>query len=95
MTSGDGNGLAADLAVDTALGCLRRQLELPLQITQRGAQAFFNNRVIKRAVEHLLDGETGLHRPRQQMAQVLGGRADHFGAEKASAAVFAIDVQRT
>jgi hypothetical protein len=50
--------------------------------------------VIEGAVQHLLHGVAALRAPGQQMADVLGRRGEHFGAQEAAGAGLGIDVQR-
>ena len=51
-------------------------------ITQRGAQAFLDDRVVERHFQHARHGQLLLHGPGQQMADVLGAGADHFRAQE-------------
>jgi hypothetical protein len=65
----------------------------PRQVAQRRAHALLDHRMIERHVQHLRHRQARLHGPGQQMAEVLGARADHLGAQEAAAAIFAVHPQ--
>jgi len=54
----------------------------PLKLPQCCAQAFFNNRVVEGAIEHLLHAALCLMGPGQQVSYMLGGRTYHFCSKK-------------
>ena len=60
--SGRGRAVQAQLR---RRGCER---ELALEPAQCGAQAFFDDRVVERAVEHVLHRVAALRAPREQIA---------------------------
>ncbi|MNI61154.1 hypothetical protein D3C73_1164070 [compost metagenome] len=51
--------------------------------------------MIKRHVQHLIDGHLLLMRPGQQMGDMLNLRPHHLCTEETSGALFAVDVQDT
>jgi hypothetical protein len=74
---------------------LRAELQLAAEIAQRRAQPLFDDGVVERHVEDGVDREALLHRPRQQMREMLRARTDHLGAEQEAATALAVDVQQT
>ena len=53
--------------------------QLGLHVAQGGAQAFFDDGVVEGHVEHLRHGQPLLVRPGEQVGDVFGGGAEHFG----------------
>ena len=64
--------------------------QLGHHVAQGGSQAFFDNGMIERHIQHLRNGHTRLMRPSQQVCQMFGGRAEDFRADEATAALFGI-----
>src|SRR5690348_2478068 len=63
------------------------------EVAQRRAQSFFHYGVVEGHFEHLRHRHSGLQRPGEQVADVLGVGAHHLGAEEASVRRIRVDAK--
>ena len=88
-------GSRAGAAVDAARWIFSATTEIHAQVAQGRAQALLDHRVIEGHLQRRLYVHAGLHRPRQQMREMLAPRRDHLRAEQTARGAFAIDAQQT
>src|SRR5688572_21730854 len=60
-------------------------LHVRVEVANRGAQAFLDDRVVEGHLQHLLHREPRLQGPGEQVADMLGVGPDHLGTEKDAA----------
>lgn len=65
-----------------------------MEMLQGRAQSFFDNRMVKRHFKHLRDCHFALQCPGKKMRQMLGGRSQHFRAQKAVSHRISVDIQQ-